>query len=154
MHRFPGKMFLLSRGKDHFSNKKFLLPTPQYINFKNGDIFTQFNKNDSIRQLWRFFSQIHIHRLSQNMFLLILRQDHISNKKFFVATFPFIDFKNSDIFTQFNKNYRRRDLQLLVSETCMHRFPENMFLLTLRQDHFSNKKIFSFYSPIHRLQKQ
>ena len=42
------------------------------------------------------------------------------------------------------KNDRLRNLCWLVSETRMHQLPENLFLLSLRQDNFSNyvKKFF------------
>ena len=143
MDPFPEKMFLLSLGQDHFRNKKILVPTPQYIDFKNVNIFSQFNKSNTIRNLWRFFSETHMHRLPENMFLLILRQYHFSKKKFFIATFPFIDFKSSDIFIQFNKNDPIRHLWWLFSKTCLNRLSEIMFLLSLDQDNFSNKKFVS-----------
>ena len=35
---------------------------------------------------------------------------------------------------KFNKSDHLRDLWCLVSETCMHRIPQNLFLLSLKQD--------------------
>ena len=93
-------------------------------------------------------------RLPQNMFLLNSKQDHFSNKKLLVSTPQFIEFTNCDIFTQINKGNPIRHLWWLFSETRMHCLPENIFLLTLRQDHFSKKNFFSCYSPIYRLRKQ
>ena len=95
-----------------------------------------------------------MHRLPENMFLLTLRQDHFNNERNLLPTRPFIDFENSYIFTQFNKNDPIRHFWRLLSETRMHLLPENMFLLSPQQDHFSNKKKFNFYSPINRLQNQ
>ena len=96
-----------------------------------------------------------MHRLLISKRLLTLRQDHFRNKKnFFVPSPLFIDFKNSNIFTQFKKNYPIRNLWWLFPERLMHQLQENMFLLTLRQDHFCNKKILSVFSPIYRVQKR
>ena len=42
---------------------------------------------------------------------------------------------------EFTKNEPLRHLRWLVSETSMHQLPETMFLISFRQDHFSNHKI-------------
>ena len=42
---------------------------------------------------------------------------------------------------KFNKSDHLRDLWRLVSETCMHWIPQNLFLLSLKQDNFSNSTI-------------
>ena len=134
--------------------KKFLVPTPSFIYYKNRDILTQFNKNDLMKLLWCLFSETRMHRHPENMFLLALRQDHFVKIFFLISTCPFMDLKTSDIFTQFNKSNTFRDMWWLFSETRIHGFPERMFLLTLRQNHFGNKKTFSSYSIVYWFQKE
>ena len=66
-----------------------------------------------------------------NIFLLILRQDHFSNSRFHNSKTVIFSLK-------FSKNDPIRHLWWLVSETRMYRLPENKFILSLRQDRFSN----------------
>ena len=61
----------------------------------------------------------------------MLRQDYFSNFLFWISKTVIFSLK-------FSKNDPIRHLWWLVSETPMHRLPENMFLLSLRQDHFSS----------------
>ena len=78
----------------------------------------------------------------ENMFLLILRQYHFSNSHFYLSKTVIFSLK-------FSKNNPIRHLWWLASETHMHRLPENMFLLSPRQDHFSSstKKFLGPFPP-------
>ena len=67
----------------------------------------------------------------ENIFLLILRQDHFSNSRFSISKPVIFSLK-------LRKNNPIRHLWWLVLETQKHRLSENMFLLSLREDHFSN----------------
>ena len=104
MHRLPENMALLTLRQGHLRNKKILVLTTPFADYKSSDIFSQFNKNDPLSNLWLLFSEARMNRIPENMFLLTLRQDHFSIKKFLLPTPPLIDFKKSNIFTQFNKN--------------------------------------------------
>ena len=42
---------------------------------------------------------------------------------------------------KFNKSDHLRDLWCLILETCTHRIPKDLFLLSLKQDNFSNSTI-------------
>ena len=77
------------------------------------------------------------------MFLLSLRQDRFNNStsKFLGPTPPFSYSKTVIFSLKFSKNDRIRHLRWLVSETRVHQLLENIFLLSLRQDHFSNSTI-------------
>ena len=61
----------------------------------------------------------------------MLRQHHFSGTLFWIS-------KKAIFSLKFSKNDPIRQLWWLLSETRMHRLPENMLLLTLRQDHFSS----------------
>ena len=104
----------------------------------------KFSKKDSLRHLWWLLSERRMQRLPKNIFLLSLRQYHLSKytKKLLAFTPPFFIFKKCDISSQ---NQQKRPSQTL-SETRMHRRPKKMFLLSLRQNHFSKEAI-KFLGP-------
>ena len=81
-----------------------------------------------------------MNRFPENMFLLSLRQDHVSNQtvKSLDPTPLFSFSKNCGIFTQIQQNNPLKQPRWLVSDTCMHGLPENIFVLSLRQGHLSN----------------
>ena len=70
-------------------------------------------------------------RMTEPMLILSLRKDHFIYWaiRFLGLTPPFLIFKNIDPI---------RHRKQLVSETRMYRFPENMFIQSLRQEHFIN----------------
>ena len=74
--------FYWNRGEIISGTKHFLVPTPQFIDFQNSDIFIEFNKNDPIGDLWWVYSETRVHRLLENIFLLILEKDDFSKKKY------------------------------------------------------------------------
>ena len=77
---------------------------------------------------------------SKNIFPLSLRLDHFSNETVkSLGPMPPILFCKIVVFlVKFNKNHTLRHLRWLVSDMLMHRLHENISLLSLRQDHFSN----------------
>ena len=135
-------MFLLSLRQDHFSNKtiKLLGPTPPVLCLKNRDIFIQIQQKRPQRHLWWLVSEKRTHQLPENIFPLSLMQDHFSNKTIkFLGPTPHFYISKTVIFSlKFSKNDRIRHIWWLVSKTRMHQLPENMFLLRLRRNHFSN----------------
>ena len=79
-------------------------------------------------------------RLPEKMFLLNLRQDHFSKEtRIFVdPTPPLLYLKNTDSFTQIQKNNTVGHLSWLVSETCMYRLLEIMFPRSLKTEDLRN----------------
>ena len=86
-------MFLVTLKQDHFRNKKLLFPTPPFLDFKNSDIFTQFNKIEGFRHIWWLFLEPPMHQFSENMFLLSLKVVQFSNQKVSSSTLLLIDYK-------------------------------------------------------------
>ena len=74
------------------------------------------------------------------MFVVRLKQDHFSDStiKLLGPTPPFLYLKKVIFSDIMSKNDPLRHLQWLLSERRMHRLPENMSKLSLKQDHFSN----------------
>ena len=74
------------------------------------------------------------------MSLLSLRQDDFSYSTRIVLglTLRFLYLKDSDFFTQIQQKQARQTPVMAGFRHTMHRLPENMFLLTLRQVLFSN----------------
>ena len=97
-------------------------------------------KNNPLWHLWWLFSQTRMHRIPKEMFLQSLRKDHFSNstKKYLSPTPPFLCLKNVIFLVNLSKNDPLRHLRWLFSQTHIHRLPTNMFLPSLRKDHFSN----------------
>ena len=142
MHQPAINMFLLSLRQDHFSNKtiKFVGPTSAFLYLKKYIFSVKFSKNNPLRDLWRLVSETRMHWLPENMFVLSLKQNHFSNGTIkILGPTPQFFYLNKVIFSvKLRKNDLLRDLWWFVTETGMHRLSKNMFLLSLRQDHFIN----------------
>ena len=116
----------------------------------------EFSKNDLIKHLWWLVSKTRMLWLIGHILLLNLRLNHFnsSTKKFLDPTPPFLDLKNSDVFTQIQQNDPIRHLWWLVSETRMHRLPEDILESKTKSFQQLKKKFFRSHSPFFRFQKQ
>ena len=63
----------------HSLNNIFFRSHSSVFIFKKMIFLIKFRKNDSLRYLWWLLSETHMHLLPKMMFLLSLRQDHLSN---------------------------------------------------------------------------
>ena len=136
------KNALLSLGQHHFSSKsrKFLGPTPPFLYLKNGDIFTQIEQKPAC-QTPVIAGFRHTYAPSSTKYLSTkskTRWFQFFNQNIFRSHSPDFIFEKLVFSLNFSKNHFVRHLWWLISKTGMHPLPENMFLLSLRQDPFSN----------------
>ena len=130
--------------------KIFLFPTPPLINFKNSDILTQFIKNDPIRHLWWLFSETRMHRLPENMFLVIPGQDHFSNQNIFRSCCPIYRLWKMWYFHSLQEKWPYQTLVVVLFRGTYALTSRKYVFTDPKARLFQSQKIFSSNSPIYR----
>ena len=120
MHQIPQNLFLLSLKQDNFSNSTIIVlgPSPPFIYLKKCDIFSQ------IQQKWH----------SQRPVVAPFRDTRAPTSRKYIST----ELKKRSFSLKFSKNDPPRHLRWHFLEIRRHPIPENMFVLTLSEGHFSN----------------
>ena len=154
MDQTSENIFLLSLRQDHFSNlsRKLLGSTLLFFYLKNSDIFTHIEQKGPC-QTPVMAGFRHTHAPTSRKYLsteLKTRWFQFVNQNIFIAHSPVFIFKRLIFSLKLSKDNPVRKLWWLVSEIRIHRLPEYIFPLSLRQDRFSKltRKFLGLFPPV------